>query len=185
MLTLRRPLLEVGTGLFLCLALAAQGSGVWLDVPFIKQEKNGCGAASIAMIMQYWQRQPGGNQHGDSDPADIQRALYSGEARGIFASDMERYFREHRFRTYAFRGQWDDLKQHLAKGRPLIVALRPLPAETSLHYVVVVGVDWKQNVVLVNDPAQRKLLKVDRASFVKEWDAVDNWTLLALPQPSK
>jgi len=26
---------------------------VWLDVPFVKQEKDGCGAASIAMVMQY------------------------------------------------------------------------------------------------------------------------------------
>ena len=34
-------------------------SGVWLDVPFVKQEKNGCGAASIAMVMQFWQRQQG------------------------------------------------------------------------------------------------------------------------------
>lgn len=172
----------------LCLCgvlLAAQSSGVWLDVPFIKQEKNGCGAASIAMVMQYWQEQPGGAQDASSDPADIQHALYSSEARGIYASDMERYFQEHRFRTYAFRGQWDDLKQHLSKGRPLIVALKPQPAESALHYVVVAGVDWEQNVVLVNDAAQRKLLKVDRTRFVREWNGAGNWTLLALPQPSK
>src|ERR1043165_5812507 len=36
------------------LALGTPASGVWLDVPFIKQEKDGCGAASIAMVMQYW-----------------------------------------------------------------------------------------------------------------------------------
>ncbi len=35
--------------------LAADLPGVWLDVPFVKQEKDGCGAASIAMVMQYWQ----------------------------------------------------------------------------------------------------------------------------------
>ena len=158
---------------------------MWLDVPFIKQPRNGCGAATIAMVMQYWQRQPGGNQHEGSDPADIQRALYSNDARGIYAGDMERYFHEHGFRTYTFRGQWDDLKQHLGKGRPLIVALKPMPAETALHYVVVAGLDWEQNVVLINDPAQRKLLKVDRANFVVEWNAVGDWTLLALPEASK
>ena len=172
----------------LCLstmALAAQGTGVWLDVPFIKQEKNGCGAASIAMVMQYWQKQAGGSQEDGSNPANIQRALDSSHAHGIFASDMERYFQEHGFRAYSFRGEWDDLRQHLAKGRPLIVALKPLPTETMLHYVVVAGLDGDPNVVLVNDPAQRKLLKVDRASFLKEWSAVGNWTLLALPQPPK
>lgn len=172
----------------LCLstmALAAQGTGVWLDVPFIKQQKNGCGAASIAMVMQYWQTQPGGARESGSDPAEIQHALYSSQAHGIYASDMERYFQEHGFRTYSFRGEWNDLKQHLGKGRPLIVALKPLPTETAFHYVVVVGVDWGENVVIVNDAAQRKLLKMDRAAFVREWNAVGDWTLLAVPQPAK
>ena len=55
--------------LFVCgMALAAERSGVWLDVPFVKQQKNGCGAASIAMVMRYWQapatRARGGSQCG-------------------------------------------------------------------------------------------------------------------------
>jgi hypothetical protein len=33
---------------------AAEDSGVWLDVPFVRREKDGCGAASVAMVMQYW-----------------------------------------------------------------------------------------------------------------------------------
>ena len=173
--------------ILLCLcgfAFATQGAGVWLDVPFVKQEKDGCGAASIAMIMQYWQKQqPMLDTVSASDPAAIQRALYSSKGHGIYASDMERYFQEHAFTTFAFRGTWADLKQHLEKGRPLIVALKPLPTEAALHYVVVVGVDWNQNVVQVNDAAQRKLLKEDRASFEKEWNAGGHWTLLALPQP--
>ena len=32
----------------------AEDSGVWLDVPFVSQQKDGCGAASVAMVMQYW-----------------------------------------------------------------------------------------------------------------------------------
>ena len=57
--------------------LAADLPGVWLDVPFVKQEKDGCGAASIAMVMQYWQRQQGQGASADSDAAQIQHALYS------------------------------------------------------------------------------------------------------------
>jgi hypothetical protein len=45
-----------------------------------------------------------------------------------------------------------------------------------------VGVDPEQNLVLLNDAAQRKLLKQDRASFEKQWSAVGFWTLLALPK---
>jgi hypothetical protein len=98
---------------------------------------------------------------------------------------MERYFQQHGFRTFVFQGTWEDLKQHLEKGRPLIVALKPMPGEASLHYVVVAGLDWQQNLVLVNDAAQRKLLKEDRSRFEKEWKSVSHWTLLALPQSQK
>ena len=162
--------------------LAADPPGVWLDVPFVKQEKDGCGAASIAMVMQYWQLQHGEAASPDSDATQIQHLLYSAKARGIYASDMERYFREKRFRTFTIRGEWEDLKQHLNKGRPLIVALKPADGGTALHYVVVAGLDQEQEIVMVNDPAQRKLLKQDRSSFEREWSAAGKWTLLALPQ---
>ena len=100
--------------------------GVWLDVPFVKQEKDGCGAASIAMVMQYWQHAAGpAGQPGLPMRSKFNTLLYSAKARGIYASDMERYFREKGFRTFTIRGEWEDLKQHLDKGRPLIVALKP------------------------------------------------------------
>ena len=158
---------------------AADLPGVWLDVPFVKQEKDGCGAASIAMVMQYWQAQQGQSPNRASDATQIQRALYSAKAHGIYASDMERYFREQGFRTFTIRGEWEDLQQHLAKGRPLIVALKPAGG-SALHYVVVTGVGAE--TVMVNDPAQRKLLQQDRSSFEQEWSAAGKWTLLALPQ---
>ena len=96
---------------------------------------------------------------------------------------MERYFREKGFRTFTIRGEWEDLKQHLDKGRPLIVALKPAGGGTALHYVVVTGLDQEQHVVMVNDPAQRQLLKLDLPGFEREWSAAGKWTLLALPQP--
>jgi predicted double-glycine peptidase len=157
---------------------AADLRDVWLDVPFVKQEKDGCGAASIAMVMQYWQAQQGQPTNQASDAIQIQRTLYSPKAHGIFASDMERYFQENGFRTFTIRGEWEDLKQHLDKGRPLIVALKP--AAGALHYVVVTGI--AADTVTVNDPAQRKLLQQERTTFEREWSAAERWTLLALPQ---
>ena len=118
-----------------------------------------------------------------SDAIQIQRTLYSGHAHGIYASDLEHYLQQQGFRTFAFRGDWTDLKQQLEKGRPLIVALKPDSGNIPLHYVVVAGLDWEQGLVMVNDPAQRKLLKQDRSRFEREWSAAGKWTLLALPQP--
>lgn len=160
------------------LTLAAEQSALWLDVPFVKQQANGCGAAVISMVMQYWHlHQP--DQPIAPGAAEIQRALYSADARGIYASDLEQYLRQHHFRTFAIHGEWADLQQHLAKGRPLIVALQSGPGD--LHYVVVTGMLPQTGIILKNDPAERKLLKQRRSEFEKEWKAADNWALLAVP----
>src|SRR5262249_5034403 len=105
--------------------------------------------------------------------------------------DLERYLQQHGFHTFAFAGSWDDVEQHLAKGRPLIVALKP-GGGAQLHYVVVVGLDSDEsaapnsrlNIVLLNDPAQRKLLKQARATFERQWSGAGRWLLLALPEAS-
>jgi ABC-type bacteriocin/lantibiotic exporter with double-glycine peptidase domain len=168
---------------FRILLFAAGAPGVWLDVPFAKQERNGCGAAAIAMVMRYWQRQRGQPADGSTDAEQIQRALYSNRARGIYASDLEHYLQQHGFWTFTFQGRLDDLKQHLTKGRPLIVALKPGSDDTAMHYVVVTGLDWERKLVLKNDPAERKLLKQGESDFESEWKAAGNWTLLAVPRP--
>jgi len=163
------------------IAFAADVAGLWLDVPFVKQEREGCGAASIAMIMQYWQQHQGQSISPDAEALHILRALHSDSAHGILASDMVRYFQQNGYRTFAFSAEWADLGRQLEKGRPLIAALRP-DSSTSLHYVVVAGVDPEHQLVLLNDPAQRKLLKEDKSRFEHEWKATGYWTLLAVPE---
>ena len=160
---------------------AADGRGSWLDVPFVKQEKDGCGAASIAMVMQYWQQRQGLSGTANAGYHQIQNALLSRAAHGIYASGMVRYFQQNGFAAFTFTGRWDDLKHHLEKGRPLIVALNP-GAHLPLHYVVVAGMDQDEHMVLLNDPAQRKLLKEDDSRFEQEWKAAGHWTLLAVPE---
>jgi len=160
------------------------GSAVWLDVPFVKQEKNGCGSASIAMLMRYWAHSRQVMAGAEADPRQIQRALYSQDLKGIRGADMERYFRRNGFQPYVFRGDWAELKRHIGKGRPLIACLKESNG-ASLHYVVVAGIDPAAGILMVNDPARRKLIKVDRQSFEKEWAAAQYWTLLAVPQPAR
>jgi len=184
-LQFRRAITGVLLAASCCGVVAAAGvSGVWLDVPFVKQDKDGCGAASIAMVMQYWQRhQKSVAASADTEYAHIERALLFGGENGIFASDMTDYFLQHGYAAFTFTGDVSLLEHHLHEGRPLIVALRPR-AHVPLHYVVVAGVDEGERVVLLNDPAQRKLLKQDESTFEKEWKATGNWTLLAVPEGS-
>jgi len=94
---------------------------------------------------------------------------------------MGQYLQQHGFKAFAFAGQWSDLEEQIAKGRPLIVALKP-QGQTELHYVVIDGIDSARGLVTMNDPADRKLLNEERARFEKDWSATHNWTLLAVPE---
>jgi predicted double-glycine peptidase len=165
----------------IALARANTAPGVILDVPFVAQPKNGCGAASVAMVIEYWERGGAAARSDRANVQTIQRALYSKQAKGIFASAIARYFDEAGYRTFAIRGRWSDLRENLEKGRPLIVGLAPEGPHDPLHYVVVAGMDWQNDWVFVNDPAQRKLLKMGCAQFEKQWAVTGNWTLLAVP----
>ncbi|HEV1995938.1 MAG TPA: C39 family peptidase [Candidatus Acidoferrum sp.] len=157
-------------------------AGIWLDVPFVKQSEDGCGSAAISMVLQYW------NAHGArvdprrADAVAIQRLLYSRNARGIYASDIESYLKGLGFRVFSLQGEWNDLRERLTQGRPLIVSLQPGNAKAPLHYVVVTGIDWRNGAVFINDPARGKLIRIERAEFEKEWRSNSNWMLLALPE---
>ena len=166
-----------------CCVLAAAPLNLWIDVPFVKQPRNACGPASIAMVMQYWHKQPGMHALAAGEMPEIVHRLQPNGRRDVRASAMVRYFKQNGYRAFAFAGQWADLEHEIGKGRPVIVALKP-DAGNSLHYVVVAGVDDAERVVLVNDSAQRKLLKEGRTEFEKEWRATGNWTLLAVPAVS-
>lgn len=163
-----------------CLTAAAAQESHWLDVPFVAQPENGCGAAVISMTLQYWKDHGTRVEEPAFDVSSIQQQLYSPSDQGIKASEMTRYFSDLGFRALPFRGDDEALRDHIAKGRPLIVALRE--SKNVLHYVVVVGTDTQEKVVLVNDPARRKLLKMDRAEFEKTWTDAGNWTLLVVPK---
>lgn len=162
-------------------AAAEPPAALWIDVPFVHQSKEGCGAAALSMVMEYWAKQPGSPAPALEDTQAIQRALYSKQEHGIPAPSMQQYLRSHGFQAFAIHGSWSDLEEQLGRGRPLIVAIRPR-GERQFHYVVVDGIDPMRSLVTFNDPAARKLLTEDRRQFEKEWSATRNWSLLAAPE---
>lgn len=164
------------------IASVAEPAGIWIDVPFVSQVKDGCGSASIAMVMQYWDAKEGKPAGVAADAQRIQDELFSRKEEGIEASAMKRYFEQSGYRAFAFQGVWSDLRHHLKAGRPLIVSLKASGAHGPLHYVVVVGLDWQRGYVFVNDPAQQKMLRISREGFESEWNGGGNWTLLAVPR---
>ena len=161
---------------------AGSAQSIWINVHFVAQTTDGCGSASISMVMQYWDRKRQRAIAADAEPEHIQAALFSRAAGGIFASSMREYFQKSGYQAFAFRGEWSDFQRELALGRPLIVGLQASGAHGPLHYVVVVGVDPQRNYLFMNDPAQQKMLRISREGFEREWRATDNWTLLAVPK---
>ena len=166
------------------LALASPPPGIWVDVPFVAQTLDGCGSASISMVMQYWASKSGTAAPGAADAGRIQKALFAASQNGIPASAVQNYFEKSGYRTFAFAGKWEDLVHHIEEGRPLIVSLRASAPSRVLHYVVVVGIDPERGDVFLNDPAQQKMLRISRQGFESEWNPTHNWTLLAVPRSS-
>ena len=100
------------------LACVAQESGVWLDVPFVKQGKNGSRRCQHCDGHAVLAAPAGLAPTAVPDAPDIQLSSILRSAHGIYASDLERYFEQHRYRAFAFAGRVQDLQDHLAKGRP-------------------------------------------------------------------
>jgi predicted double-glycine peptidase len=179
---------RLGAGLVLSLfavllvrAQTGENAGIWLDVPFIKQTAEGCGSASIAMLLQYWGAHGTPVAAGRDDADAIQKLLYSRKGHGIFASDVERYLKESGFRVFALRGSWGDLREHLAQGRPLIISIEPGNSRAPLHYMVVTELARQRAAVFMNDWSLGNCCQSECPEFEKEWLAARNWMLLAVP----
>jgi|SRR5579875_703265 len=172
----------IRTTLLLAVLLGAQpSSAVWINVPFVAQPSDGCGAASVSMVMEYWAAQLHRHAGPASEVASIQKQVYSPELHGATPAALEHYLQQNGYLTFAVSGTWKDLEAQIHKGRPLIVALRP-DGQRALHYVVIDGIDSARGLVMMNDPALRKLLTEERAGFEKDWSATHYWMLLAVPE---
>jgi ABC-type bacteriocin/lantibiotic exporter with double-glycine peptidase domain len=155
------------------------GDRLWLDVPFVRQARNGCGTACISMVLQYWEQAARATVIATPSEPEIRSSIPHRPVAGTLSEDMESYFKSRGMRTYVFEGNWADVSRQISKGRPLIVCLQT--GRSMFHYVVVAGLDPSEDLLLVNDPARRKLLKWRRADFEKGWKGSGYWSLLALP----
>jgi predicted double-glycine peptidase len=151
----------------------------WLDVPYVRQTAEGCGPASVAMVMQYWLRHDARMDRAAADENAVLKALPPSR-RGVSGEAMRGYLESHGLDAFVFRGTMEDLSHHTAKGRPVIVCLAP--SRGSLHYAVVAAVE--EDSVLLNDPGRGKLFREELARFRTMWNQTGNWALLAVPSAS-
>jgi len=153
----------------LCLGLATV---LTLPVPFVSQKKDTCGAASLAMVLRFW------DQAASQD--EIAAALLEPELHGIAGSRLAGFARDRGMRAIAYEGDLAQVRDFVEKGRPLIVAWKVRGGR--YHNVVVTGFDDDRGAVVVNDPAAGAGRRVPRETFEKRWAAAGHWTLLVLPE---
>jgi ABC-type bacteriocin/lantibiotic exporter with double-glycine peptidase domain len=146
------------------LVLAASSLGV----PFVAQHKDTCGAASLTMVLRYWNE--------DVSHDDLARALVRPELHGVAGSRLAELARDRGFEAVAYRGDMAHLREFVGKGRPLIVAWHL--GGSRYHDVVVVGFDDERGAVLVHDPAAGASRSVGVGKFEKRWAGSGYWTLV-------
>lgn len=135
------------------------------------------------MVVQYWAREFPGLDKAQEDTERINQLLPATSPKGIGGEALKRYLDERGFQAFIFDGEMSDLRNHFAKGRPVIACLAPKGNRGFLHYAVVVGLDDRD--VWLNDPARGKLFREDIGRFNTEWRRTSNWTLLAVPRSAK
>lgn len=148
-------------------------------MPYVPQVKAGCGAAAVAMVVQYWARHDARLKDAANETDRINELLPASR-RGIRGSLLKDYFAKRGFSVYLFDGEMRDLRQHFLKGRPVIVCLGLRGAQGPHHYAVVVGTD--DDSVWLHDSARGKLVKESAARFESAWGVTGHWALLAVPR---
>jgi len=152
----------------------------WLDVPYVKQIKSGCGAAAVAMVVQYWARHNPDLRFAADETEHIDELLPASR-RGIRGAALKDYLTKRGFSAYVFDGETKDLRNHFEKGRPVIVCLGLSGPKAPLHYAVVVGID--EESVWMHDSARGKLVREPLDRFESSWEVTGHWALLAVPRP--
>ena len=153
------------------LIAALLATAVELQVPFVPQQKDTCGAAALTMVLRYW------GQEASHDA--IAGALVDVELRGIRGARLADFARERGMVAIAFAGEMVILRDHLAKGRPLVLAIDA--GRGRFHDVVAVGVDDTSGAVVVHDPARGPGRRIAAGEFEKKWAKSGHWALLVQP----
>ena len=153
------------------LAAITVGSPGLLPVPFVAQKRDTCAAAALSMVMAY---------HGhERDQDAIAAALVEPDLRGIRGSRLADYARGEGMTALAFAGDLPLLREHLAKGRPLVLSIAA--GRGQFHDVVAIGVDDADHAVVVHDPAEGEARSIGFEELERRWRATGHWTLLVLP----
>ncbi len=144
-------------------------------------ERNYCGPACLAMVLNFWER---GRRF---DQKTIATEIYDAEAQASYNSEMVLYPRARGFQAWSFQGDLGTLRSLLLAGIPAVVLTRPVKQIGKGHYRVVVGIDDERRQVVFHDPFFGPLRAMRFKDFLKVWELGPDrnrcrWTMAVVPE---
>jgi len=144
-------------------------------VPDVRQvAREDCGAAALAMVLNYW-----------GSPITVNSIIAVAPPtrdRGIAAASLREIARHQGLQAFLIQGSQADLEREVQRRRPVLVGvvkryiLRNYP-----HYEVVVGINRQQQRILTLDPAHG--LRVNGwGGFTTEWAKAGQLALVVFPR---
>ncbi len=134
-------------------------------VPFEKWlERNYCGPACLAMVLNYWDETRSFNQQKISDE------IYDSQNQATYNSDLVLYPRTKGFESYSFQGSLRILKDVVGRDIPVIVLTKTIKQIAKGHYRVVIGFDDDQDQIIFHDPYFGDRTAMASKDFMKAWE---------------
>lgn len=142
------------------------------EVPFLLQEANQCGPATLSMAMNFYGK--------DTHPKDFLASTYSEKQSGSLQIEMLLTAREQGFLALPIHGMSQLLKEVSADHPVIIFQNLGLSWFPQWHYALVTGYDLaKPELILHSGPTAFK--KVDYNVFEHQWRLGHFWGLVIIP----
>jgi len=145
--------------------------------PLRQKDSVGCGPAALAMVLRCYGESVGAE--------DLSRDLPPAKDAGTAAGSLRDLARSLGYSAHVLEGSFEDLEEHLRKGRPLIVGLvKPFVSGAVPHYEVVAGFHPARRTVATLDPARGWTLNT-LEGFLEEWAGSGRLLLVIAPTPAR
>jgi tetratricopeptide (TPR) repeat protein len=153
-------------------------------VPFEKWlERNYCGPACLAMVLNYWDETRSFSQQKITDE------IYDSESQVTYNSELVLYPRTKGFDSYSFQGNLRILKDVVGSGIPVIVLTKIIKQIGKGHYRVVIGFDDDEDQIIFHDPYFGDRTAMTSKNFMKAWELgkgrnQSRWMMAVVPGQS-
>jgi hypothetical protein len=146
----------------------------WVSVPEmpleLQKSTEDCGTAALAMVLEYWQI--------PMTPEEWETSSLLIAGKGSRARDLRDLARKKGLQAFLIHGRWEDLRNEVDRGHPVIVGLvKPSNSGAVTHYEVVVAVHPEREIIVTHDPAHGRRQN-SLSGFRKEWDPAGYLTLV-------